>query len=179
MRQEVLQGNTVPAVSRDAYGGLMTTAGEPTVQPVPHACAVCGQVVSYVGFRMGEPIEWIHGSPMADHPVIAVPEEEIRANARCDFCLADLAEWVLPVKPYEVAPGQWNAGNWAVCDDCASELSRDRWSALITRVKTALEREGQAAPRSVLEGLYSSLRANVIGPVRRRRSEHLRDDQHG
>lgn len=161
-------------VGADPYRDPMKSTSGPAVQPPPHACAVCGHVLSYVGSQASEVVEWIHGGPDdADHPVVAVLVEEIHANVRCDFCLADRAPWVLPVQPYEVGPGQWNSGNWAVCDDCHRELSRDRWSALVTRAKAAMDARGNVAPRRIFEDLYARVRANVIGPVRRRRCEQL------
>lgn len=135
-------------------------------QPPPHACAICGLVLNFRSSAFStEVVSWLHGSPM-DHDPIPVPADQLRTNFRCDFCLEDNAAWRLPVTPYEAAPGHMNAGDWAVCDQCAGLVRGNRWDALVDRAWTALSaHNGQAMDRRVFVALYKQVRDHIAGPL--------------
>lgn len=136
-------------------------------RPVPHACAVCGLVLNYRTSAFSADVAfWEHSTP-ADHPVVAVPAEQLRANFRCDFCMADNAAWKLPVEPHEIAPGHMDAGDWAACDDCAELIRAGRWSKLAVRAAAA-SGDGSRSDLELFEALYAQLRTHISGPLARR-----------
>lgn len=138
---------------------------EPSRNPTPMACAVCGLVLARY-HENGKPL-FKHGpGDPDDHPVIIVPAAQLHANIRCDFCLADDATWTLPVETYAMQGGpDMNIGDWAVCDICAGLLQDDAWDLLIQRVWLLFVERNGMAPRSAFERMYAELRPHILGPV--------------
>jgi hypothetical protein len=147
--------------------------------PVPErmACGVCGYILDgvtdantgEVGYQHAVTafIESRPGMHPDDHLMVPVPVADIRAEVRCDFCLADNARWVLPVEDYEVGMGHWNRGNWGACDGCAEALRVNDWRKVIYRARRAHSAlEGAPAHEETFHMLYAQLRQHIIGPVR-------------
>lgn len=148
--------------------GDRTLGVVPTEHPEYHqSCAVCGRVLDYY-----ENLGWDHTAadrPTADHVAVPVPVDDIRTAYRCDFCLADGARWVLPVRDYVVAPGNVNSGDWSACDTCAGYLQRDEWNRLRQRAMQAYaERNGEQPQEQVFRYMYRQLRKNIAGATRLR-----------
>lgn len=145
----------------------MTQHPDPNRNPTPMACAVCGLVLARY-HEDGKPL-FKHGpGDPDDHPVIIVPAAQLRANIRCDFCLADDATWTLPVETYAMQGGpDMNIGDWAVCDVCALLLQTDAWEALTSRVHGEFTKRNGPAPRFTFELMYEELRPHILGPVYR------------
>lgn len=132
------------------------------------ACAVCGLVLhrrteTTVDGATTE--SWMHYAPV-DHLTVPVSVADIRANFRCDFCMADHARWTLPVERYEVFPGNMNDGDWAACDDCSALLRTGDWVGLATRAHRIFNRSNPSASRQAFQQIYQQLAGHITGPVR-------------
>ena len=141
----------------------------PSTAPDPQsmACAVCGLILHRrTETTCGRTTEtWLHYED-ADHLTVPVLAADIRANFRCDFCMADHARWTLPVERYEVAPGNMNDGDWAACDACAALLRISNWDMLTTRAHRIFRESHPGTPRQAFQWMYRQLRGHVTGPVR-------------
>lgn len=145
----------------------MTQHPDPNRNPTPMACAVCGLILTR--HHKDGKAQFMHGpGDSRDHPPIAVPAAQLRANIRCDFCLADHATWTLPCETYPIGGGpDMNIGDWAVCDVCAGLLQTDDWDLITQRVwERFVERNGPA-PKLAFELMYEELRPHILGPVYR------------
>lgn len=128
------------------------------------ACAVCGLILELHAAGNNR-TQWSHAQP-ADHPPLAVPVESIRATYLCDFCLDDNARWLLPVSTYEVVPGNFNAGAWSTCDQCAELVRAYAWEGLVTRAQRAYNKRNRTKePRATFRALYAQLSDHITGPI--------------
>lgn len=109
-----------------------------------------------------------------DHPAVPAFLHEIEMAPRCDFCLADGAEWVLPVREFRLTPTDVSSPDWMACGECVNYLRHDNWKGLVTRslrhhLKRHPERgpEGQAFARDAIAYQYEMVAKNVTGKPRR------------
>ena len=140
---------------------------DPSRNPTPMACAVCGLVLAR--YHKEGKAQFKHGpGDPDDHPVIVVPAAQIHATIRCDFCLAEDATWTLPVETYAMQGGpDMNIGDWAVCDICAGLLQDDAWDLIVQRVWLLFVERNGMVPKSAFERMYEELRPHILGPVYR------------
>lgn len=132
-------------------------------------CGVCGYPLDR--FTKNKPTDtvlgWGHFRPPDDgHVAVPVDADQIRHNQQCDFCGDEPVVLEIVAHSFEmmaetaVTPAQMSVGGWGACTDCGSLIRRNRWSALISRVRTRTAAFN--LPRCVLEDLYSRLQPNII-----------------
>lgn len=140
-------------------------------------CRDCGRVLDWYEDPLGIG-GWRHtlmdGGAFADHPPQPVPDNEVEAIYRCDFCSADESVWTLPVASFTlpglVSDNFTSDGDWSACQGCGSLIERNQWNALLRRVKAAhLKRHGEPMPEPICQALarmYQQVRKNVKGGLR-------------
>ncbi len=122
-------------------------------------CAVCGYVLEH----QSKAPWWIHVRP-EDHTPVPVDAEQIHFKSRCDFCDQDSPQQMVLAKSFPMPDGiSRSIGPWAACDTCCDLVKRERWSALITRVKQSGGPGARTAPRSILSRMYAALAPNIVG----------------
>lgn len=134
-------------------------------------CATCKRVLDIRMTALG--VQWEHTwqDRQADHePVPVLPPAGWR-EGRCDFCNADKPAYELPVRDF-VVPGlssHESTGAWAACEKCAAWIRVGNWQALEKQaVQRMAELGGLPAPgRVFIRMLYSELRKNISGPLKR------------
>lgn len=137
--------------------------------PSRRVCAVCARVLNTVSLDAGG-VGYIHTQPVDDdHPVVPVLPREVEIEGRCDFCNGEMPQWFLPVRTFDTGISI-SLDDWSCCDTCASLLEKDRWTALLRRVKTIWEyREAKKMPAEMEAGvsrLYRKVRKNVTGSIK-------------
>ncbi|WP_406637547.1 hypothetical protein [Amycolatopsis sp. WGS_07] len=107
-----------------------------------------------------------------DHDPVPIDAPPGFRGGRCDFCSDGLPAFILPARDF-VYPddrSQSSRGDWAVCPDCATLISRNQWSQLIERVAGAhRQRVGSSLPpeaRAQIRIRYRALRKHIAGPLR-------------
>lgn len=128
------------------------------------ACGVCAFPLDKYT-QHGKLLGWVHFNPPADgHIAVPVDADQIQHRQSCDFCNTESVVWIIPSKSFEmlpetsITPAQMSHGAWGACCDCGHLIKRDKWSALITRVRS---RPGFPVTRGALEYLYNRLQANM------------------
>jgi len=128
-------------------------------------CAVCARVLDR------HPSGWAHAAAdrPEDHPAVPVAAGEVEVRGRCDFCSADDPVAELPATTFLVGAIGGSVGAWAACRRCAALIRAGDWAGLEQRAVDAQEMlHGPLGPetRAMISGLYSRLRAHVVGPLR-------------
>lgn len=133
-------------------------------------CLVCGRVLNY-----WEGKGWAHTLVSTDpaehdHPAIPVLPEEAgdQVRGRCDFCFADEVVYILPSREFVVGIHGFRP-DWAACESCGQEISKNAWNSLLRRVwASEVARHGELPPevQAHFKALYRTLRKNISGPLR-------------
>lgn len=138
-----------------------------TSDPPETACAVCAQILSAARGPLGN-TQWVHSAP-ADHLTVPVPAGQINSNVRCDFCLDDHAEWILPVSAYSVAGVGRSGEDWAACSACRADIVAGRWETIVDRAALAMKYVDLSDGKAVLRAMYAEVREHMLGEPYRRR----------
>lgn len=89
----------------------------------------------------------------------------------CDFCYLPSPQWRIPSQDFETVVTT-SKGDWYACAVCAKLIEAGQWSGLLSRAEQFWNRSHPVpmSPmlREVLRQTYSSLRANMTGPVQER-----------
>lgn len=152
-------------------------------------CAKCGRVLEKLdefsgGYERLEKYTWQHPFDVThaeggeDHP----PEPVMRKDApiineKCDFCLADDPNWILPTDNFQEPFGmedliQISDSDWCACDACADLIRRSYWDRLTNRaLKAYRDRTGRpmdAVTEGLMRSLYRQVSRHVKGPIQPR-----------
>lgn len=143
-------------------------------RPPGKVCAVCGRVLDIV-FDSGVFVGYEHTrydlERGVNHRPVPIDYGSPQEILRCDFCLTDNPEYVVPVKTFPAMYGATSIGDWAACSKCAKLIQSNSWETLLRRVAHVSPAGKMLGAATVIESLrpvYRTLRANMTGPVRRR-----------
>ena len=123
-------------------------------------CAVCARVLNHDSV-----LGWVHAlqDQPEDHPAVPVERSEIHVRGRCDFCSDENPSWSVPARDFDYFNGRGSHGDWAACDTCAQDITRNDWNSVLRRAVALAPVDDKAVYQAGLKMLYGRLRKNITG----------------